>query len=371
MEVAFEAKLTQNEAGQAVLDDAWFHDRLEQFKDVHKSPALDLVGWFTLGPSTGPLEHHLPIHTRLQEVYNESPILLLFHPADAVAEFSAGGKLPLTLYESVFDSGPGMDIDGAGQHWPLKFRELVYTVETGEAEMISVDFVARGGGNATAIDSTKAAAAASKATAEMAEESKKGKGKAKDAAAAAKEGVIDESAVLTAEDEELLSSLTAKSNAIKMLSRRISLLRAYLASLPPTYLSDPSLPLANPPATGPSTLPLNHPILRSISALLARLPILAPSDAPAFARESLEEQSDVQLVALLASITGSVQAAKEAGRKHAVVDNTRYQGKKGLLAGMGSFDAGGTGAAFFDTVMQGGSGEGRALRERSGNERYG
>lgn len=30
MEVAFEAKLTQNEAGQVVLDDAWFHDRLEQ-----------------------------------------------------------------------------------------------------------------------------------------------------------------------------------------------------------------------------------------------------------------------------------------------------------------------------------------------------
>ena len=165
-------------------------------KDVHKSPALDLVGWFTLGPSTGPSEHHLPIHTRLQEVYNESPILLLFHPADAVAEFSAGGKLPLTLYESVFDSGPGMDIDGAGQHWPLKFRELVYTVETGEAEMISVDFVARGGGNATAIDSTKATAAAPKAAAEMADESKEGKGKAKE------EGAIDESAVLTAEDEE-------------------------------------------------------------------------------------------------------------------------------------------------------------------------
>lgn len=156
-----------------------------------------------------------------------------------------------------------------------------------------------------------------------------------------------------------------------MLSRRISLLRAYLAYLPPTYLSDPSLPLTNPPTTDPSALPLNHPILRSISALLARLPILAPPDAPAFARESLEEQSDVQLVALLASITGSVQAAKEAGRKHAVVDNARYQGKKGLLAGMGSFDAGGAGTVFFDTVMQSGSGEGRALRERSGNERWG
>ena len=68
--------------------------------------------------------------------------------------------------------------------------------------MISVDFVARGGGNATAIDSTKATAAAPKVAVEMAEESKKGKGKAKDAAAAAKEGAIDESAVLTAEDEE-------------------------------------------------------------------------------------------------------------------------------------------------------------------------
>lgn len=31
-------------------------------------------------------------------------------------------------------------------------QELPYSIETGEAEMISVDFVARGGGNATAVD---------------------------------------------------------------------------------------------------------------------------------------------------------------------------------------------------------------------------
>ena len=37
MEVAFEAKLTQNEAGQAVLDDAWFHDRLEQCEYTYYS----------------------------------------------------------------------------------------------------------------------------------------------------------------------------------------------------------------------------------------------------------------------------------------------------------------------------------------------
>ena len=37
MEVAFEAKLTQNEAGQVVLDDAWFHDRLEQCEHTYYS----------------------------------------------------------------------------------------------------------------------------------------------------------------------------------------------------------------------------------------------------------------------------------------------------------------------------------------------
>ena len=37
----------------------------------------------------------------------------------------------------------------------LRFRELPYSIETGEAEMISVDFVARGGGNATAVEGTE------------------------------------------------------------------------------------------------------------------------------------------------------------------------------------------------------------------------
>lgn len=97
-----------------------------------------------------------------------------------------------------------MDIDGAVQAKALKFRELVYSIETGEAEMIGVDFVARGGGNATAVDGKSGIA--SKAEASKAEEdmNKKGKGKQKDKA---KEEVIDESAVLTAEDEERKSAL--------------------------------------------------------------------------------------------------------------------------------------------------------------------
>lgn len=34
----------------------------------------------------------------------------------------------------------------------LRFRELPFTVETGQAEMIAVDFVAKGGGAALAIE---------------------------------------------------------------------------------------------------------------------------------------------------------------------------------------------------------------------------
>ncbi|KAF2180707.1 hypothetical protein K469DRAFT_591706 [Zopfia rhizophila CBS 207.26] len=377
MEVAFQAKLKENEVGEVVLDDPWFSKRLDDFRDVHKQPPLDMVAWFTLGAATGPQPHHLPIHTRISEVYTESPILVLFHPSDARSEATAAGKLPLTLYESMYENATGgpndkaMDIDGAAQAKTLKFRELVYSVETGEAEMIGVDFVARGGGNATAVEGTAAKAEPSKEPED--DKAKKGKGKQKEKP---KEEAIDDAAVLTAEDEELLSTLTAKTNAIRMLSRRISLLRAYLVSLPPSYLSDPSLPLApSPDADHP--LPLNHSILRSISAMLARINILAPPDSEAFTLESQQESSDVQLVALLSSITNSVSAAKEFGRKSHIVEHARQQGRKGGMGmlmsssgyeGGGMSGIGGGGGTFFETIM----GPGGPMAARGfGTERWG
>lgn len=91
-----------------------------------------------------------------------------------------------------------MDIDGAIQSKTLKFRELVYSVETGEAEMIGVDFVARGGGNAAAVEEQETAGSKTGLSKSQEEPKvKKGKGKQK-----AKEDVIDESKVFTAEDEE-------------------------------------------------------------------------------------------------------------------------------------------------------------------------
>ncbi|KAF2477395.1 uncharacterized protein BDR25DRAFT_249334 [Lindgomyces ingoldianus] len=368
MEVAFQAKLKENDDGDVVLDDEWFSKRLDDFKDVHKQPPLDIVGWFTLGPASGPQLQHLPIHRRISELYNDTPILCLFHPADARSEATAAGKLPLTLYESVYENPTGgpndkaMDIDGAVHTKLLKFKELVYTVETGEAEMIGVDFVARGGGNATAVEATSAPipkGEGNKPTEE--EKGKKGKGKQKEKQ---REETIDESTVLTAEDEELLSTLTAKANAIRMLSRRISLLRAYLASLPPSYLSDHSLPLT-PPPDAKHPLPLNHTILRSISAMLSRINILAPPDSEAFTLESHQESSDVQLIALLSSITNSVSAAKEFGRKSNIIEHAKHQGRKGGLGMMMSGYEGSGGPGNYLDIM--GAGGGRQF----GAERWG
>jgi COP9 signalosome complex subunit 6 len=126
----------------------------------------------------------------------------LFHPADALSEATAAGKLPLTLYETVYENATGaagdkaMDIDSGAQSKTLKFRELVYSIETGEAEMIGVDFVARGGGNATAVEASSGAGQKAESS-KLDETVRKGKGKAK-----AKEEVIEVDKILTAEDEE-------------------------------------------------------------------------------------------------------------------------------------------------------------------------
>lgn len=104
-----------------------------------------------------------------------------------------------------------MDIDGAVQSKSTKFRELVYSIETGEAEMISVDFVARGGGNATAVEGSVEAAApkaeSSKADEAAGKKVARGKQKEKEKATEKeKDPPIDETAVLTAEDDESKSN---------------------------------------------------------------------------------------------------------------------------------------------------------------------
>lgn len=298
-------------------------------KDVHKVPALDLVGWYTTLPASGPKPVHLPIHRQILDSYNESAILLGFHPT-TVLDQSVGGKLPLTIYESNYESeespaesGEDKEMKDSEPQLGLKFRELPYSVETGEAEMISVDFVARGGGNATAV-----------ATAPMQQKTDNSTNKGKTPASqkeyeqGTEPADADDQEVLSREDEELIASLTAKANAIKMLHARINLIAKYLKSLPPSY-AEGKIPDDVESSTA-GYISVNHSVLRSIHALLSRLSLLISADAVAFEQELQSEKNDVSLVSLLNMMTHSIKDVKETGRKFSVVEPGRY----GRLRGM-------------------------------------
>ena len=297
-------------------------------KDVHKVPPLDLVGWYTLLPNSGPQPIHLPIHQQILESYNESAILLGFHP-ESVLEGSVGGKLPLTIYESNFeadeaavDSGEDKEMKDGEPTLGLKFKSLPYSMETGESEMISVDFVARGGGNATAVN-TKASLPKT--------EDVKGKGKAASGKNGAEEDAGAQKQILSREDEELIASLTAKANAIKMLHARINLIAVYLQNLPPSYISTEEPKGLE--AESKTYTPVNHAVLRSIQALLSRLSLLIPADSAAFQQELMSEQNDVNLVSLLSTITNSIKDVREMGKKYSVVESGKHS-KNAMGRGM-------------------------------------
>jgi COP9 signalosome complex subunit 6 len=157
----------------------------------------------------------------------------------------------------------------------------------------------------------------------------KGKGKAKDQT---NDGAEPESttSVLSAEDEELIASLTAKANAIKMLNTRLNLIRSYLKTLPPSYLTDPTS--ADAPADN-----TNYTLLRSINAMLSRLPLLAPptttvrettatdtsSQPSSLASAAEKEKQDVHLSTLLATLTRSIAEAQTMGMKFNVVNREK------------------------------------------------
>lgn len=208
MEVAFDCKVVVEEQdGSVHLDQTFFEDRLDMYKECFKAPQLDLVGWYTLGSTSGPEPRHLPIQMQLQTKYNlESAILLLFHPEMVAESSGAAGKLPITLYETTWTSdSSSMEVDAGERNQSLKFRELRYSVESGEAEMIGVDFVARGGGNATAVEAKVAKT-----------DTKKGKGKANDTNGKTNSVAAPENSFLSAEQDECKSLPISKKSALHL-----------------------------------------------------------------------------------------------------------------------------------------------------------
>ncbi|KAF5548175.1 cop9 (constitutive photomorphogenic) subunit 6 [Fusarium phyllophilum] len=337
VEHAFEAHTRQEPhvQGGYLLDATKFGARLEQMITVHKDRHLDLVGWYTLLPSSGPTTTILPIHNQILEGWNESAILLGFHP-EQVLDHSVGGRLPLTIYESNYEvDDPKADNDGEDKKMDdgepalkLKFRELPYSVETDETEMISMNYVAASGGNA--------AAAPQKEDKPSLSIESNGKGKRRLVESHdedhSKATAQDDEVTLTPEEDETIAALTAKANAIKMLQSRILLLTTYLERLPPSYINGNTADSSSMDAdyTTPSAT-----VLRQIQALVSRLDLVIPSDRAAFEREMLHEANDVNLVRLLNGIVQSVGQARDVGKKFYVVENAKASHRRGAPPGPG------------------------------------
>ncbi|XP_057544137.1 COP9 signalosome complex subunit 6a-like [Amaranthus tricolor] len=107
------------------LDRGFLEKKQELYKKVF--PNFYVLGWYSTG--TDAQESDMLIHKALMDI-NESPVYLLLHPSINHAQ----KDLPLSIYESELHV-----IDGLPQ---LIFVRSSYTIETVEAERISVDHVA-------------------------------------------------------------------------------------------------------------------------------------------------------------------------------------------------------------------------------------
>ncbi len=331
-------------------------------KSVHKSPQLDLVGWYSLVPKTGPTPNHLPIHRQII-AQNESAILLGFHVED-ILHPAVGDPLPLTIYESNMEADDGPKDDAGGEdkemkdseapsRMTLKFRELPYSTETGEAEIIAMQFVREGAANAAVDDSDKRIT--EQFEKKFAVDEGKGKRRAvaqqeTDAKTASAESATtpnkNRDANLNKAEAEYMSALQAKYNAIKMMKSRVDLVVAYLQQLPPDFVTGKlSTPQADEQAKasgGQHTIPSNK-ILRQIQALVTNIELSTPAQQKTLQKEILKETNDVNLISLISALVSSVNNVRDVGKKFAVVEAARNQRSRQTLvldSPMGPLDYG-------------------------------
>ena len=220
---AFDGKADGEEGEQSEwrLHEDWFLERLQQYKDVHKDPPLELVGWWTVASPNGPGPEVLGIHRHFLKKFNETALLLAFHPEsvrkqqETSTQGRGGQSMPLTIYESVNESRASdenademqVDVEGGdktlGSKMEIKLRELPYEIVTGEAEMIAVDFVAKGSGNASAVENSHVKFGKEAGKSEAAGSRGKGKGKALETPAREmNDSTIEGASPLNPEEEE-------------------------------------------------------------------------------------------------------------------------------------------------------------------------
>lgn len=91
-------------------------------------PQYELLGWYTVGEKV--LESYLLIHRQIS-VFNESPLFVLMNPNPSPDD----RVLPVSIYES--------EMHLVSEVPTMMFVQLAFSLETAQAEQISVEEVAR------------------------------------------------------------------------------------------------------------------------------------------------------------------------------------------------------------------------------------
>lgn len=258
--------------------------------------------------------------------------MLAIHPNEFNTMDGAKAKLPVSVYEGITEgdlpvSDGAMQVDGS-EAASLRFRSLRFIIDTDEAEMIAINYVAKGAGSAAAV--TQAPQTAPKKSEEAQESSNKSSTEQKEAAPS-------KGPTLSPEEEDQIAGLTTRLNSIKMLQERLQVMSQLVESVPPSYLSDQTVSLS---PDSPSTEHLAQ--LRNIQALLTRLSLLTPvgkAESESLAQAGRAQANDVALTSILSMLGQDIQGLSELGRKFMTVE----QSKSAKSKSKGGFSQGGFG----------------------------
>ncbi|KAJ3548332.1 hypothetical protein NM688_g5309 [Phlebia brevispora] len=138
VEIVNTFELAMEDDGKTV-DAGFLVTRRDQYKQVF--PSLEFIGWYTVAPH--PAAQHIALHEQFT-AYSSTPLLLILQPSTLFVTDS-GQSLPFKAYE------PTIEI--RDRKTRTVFIEASFTVETGEAERIAVDWTARGGSGRTSLES--------------------------------------------------------------------------------------------------------------------------------------------------------------------------------------------------------------------------
>lgn len=192
------------------------------------------------------------------------------------------------------------------------FRRVPFVIETDETEMIAINYVAKGAGSAAALSQTHTKSS-----------SKSGGSQSTSNGTSAEAQKSEESRgpTLTPQEEDQISGLTTRLNAIKMLRERVQTMSSLVTSTPPSYLSDQKLPMS-PSSPSPEYLAS----IRNIQALLTRFGLLSPVSSPdtdSLALAGQAQANDVALTSILAMLGQDTLSLTELGRKFTRVEETK------------------------------------------------